>query len=83
MYSDPEQHTFVSFIYHHLGPSLGKFAEWSYWLELTLAAMAETDCDCDLRQVVAAKRSFVADSSRCPGGFNVDQFKRCEVFWQF
>ncbi|MDB7638272.1 amino acid permease [Ligilactobacillus ruminis] len=41
MYSDPEQHTFVSFIYHHLGPSLGKFAEWSYWLELTLAAMAE------------------------------------------
>ena len=29
MYSDPEQHTFVSFIYHHLGPSLGKFAEWS------------------------------------------------------
>lgn len=41
MYSDPEQHTFVSFIYHQLGPSLGRFAEWSYWLELTLAAMAE------------------------------------------
>lgn len=41
LYADPNQHTFVAFIHRYLGSGLGKFAEWSYWLELILAAMAE------------------------------------------
>lgn len=41
MYADPNQHTFVAFIHRYLGSSFGRFAEWSYWLELILAAMAE------------------------------------------
>ena len=41
MYSDPDQHTFVSFIRKYVGSRLGKFAEWSYWLELILVANAE------------------------------------------
>lgn len=41
MYSDPEQHTFVSFIGKYVNELLGKFAAWSYWLELILAGMAE------------------------------------------
>lgn len=41
MYSDPEQHTFVSFIGKYVNERLGKFAAWSYWLELILAGMAE------------------------------------------
>lgn len=41
MYADPNQHTFVAFIHRYLGSNFGRFAEWSYWLELILAAMAE------------------------------------------
>lgn len=41
LYADPNQHTFVVFIHRYLGSNWGKFAEWSYWLELILAAMAE------------------------------------------
>lgn len=41
MYADPEQHTFVSFIGKYVNQRLGKFAAWSYWLELILAGMAE------------------------------------------
>ncbi len=41
MYSDPDQHTFVSFIGKYVGVRLGYFAAWSYWIELILAAMAE------------------------------------------
>lgn len=41
MYSDPEQHTFVSFIGKYISPRFGYFAAWSYWAELILAGMAE------------------------------------------
>ncbi len=41
MYSDPEQHTFVSFIGKYVNHRLGYFAAWSYWAELILAGMAE------------------------------------------
>ncbi|MQS52812.1 amino acid permease [Lactobacillus salsicarnum] len=41
MYSDPQQHTFVSFIGKYVSPRFGIFAAWSYWAELILAGMAE------------------------------------------
>ena len=41
MYKDPSQHTFVAFIHQYLGADFGKFAEWSYWMTLILACMAE------------------------------------------
>lgn len=41
MYADPDQHTFVAFIGKYVNRRLGKFAEWSYWLELILVANAE------------------------------------------
>lgn len=41
MYKDPSQHTFVAFIHQYLGADFGKFAEWSYWMTLILAGMAE------------------------------------------
>jgi amino acid transporter, AAT family len=40
-YSDPTQHTFVSFISKYLGPTAGYFTGWSYWLGLLFASMAE------------------------------------------
>lgn len=41
LYSDPSQHTFVSFITRYLGPSVGHFTGWTYWLGLTFCGMAE------------------------------------------
>lgn len=40
-YSDPTQHTFVSFISKYLGSTAGYFTGWSYWLGLLFASMAE------------------------------------------
>ncbi len=40
-YSDPNHHTFVSFITKYLGPAAGNFAGWSYWIGLLFACMAE------------------------------------------
>ncbi|MHA8110844.1 amino acid permease [Lactobacillaceae bacterium Melli_B4] len=40
-YSDPSQHTFVSFISKYLGPTAGYFTGWTYWLGLLFASMAE------------------------------------------
>ncbi len=40
-YSDPSQHTFVSFIDKYLGPTMGHFSGWTYWLGLVFACMAE------------------------------------------
>lgn len=41
LYSDPSQHTFVSFITRYLGPIVGHFTGWTYWLGLSFCAMAE------------------------------------------
>ncbi|GEP24264.1 MAG: amino acid permease [Lentilactobacillus diolivorans] len=41
LYSDPSQHTFVSFITRYLGPTVGHFTGWTYWLGLTFCGMAE------------------------------------------
>ncbi|AEB72667.1 amino acid permease [Lentilactobacillus buchneri] len=41
LYSDPSQHTFVSFITRYLGPTVGHFTGWTYWLGLSFCAMAE------------------------------------------
>lgn len=41
LYSDPSQHTFVSFITRYLGPTIGHFTGWTYWLGLSFCAMAE------------------------------------------
>lgn len=40
-YSDPSQHTFVSFISRYLGPAAGKFSGWTYWVGLVFVGMAE------------------------------------------
>lgn len=40
-YSDPGQHTFVSFITRYLGPAAGKFTGWTYWIGLIFVGMAE------------------------------------------
>lgn len=41
LYSDPSQHTFVFFITRYLGPTVGHFTGWTYWLGLSFCAMAE------------------------------------------
>ncbi|PAK86048.1 amino acid permease [Lentilactobacillus parakefiri] len=41
LYSDPSQHTFVAFITRYLGPVVGHFTGWTYWLGLSFCAMAE------------------------------------------
>lgn len=41
LYSDPSRHTFVSFITRYLGPTVGHFTGWTYWLGLSFCAMAE------------------------------------------
>ncbi|MHA8111498.1 amino acid permease [Lactobacillaceae bacterium Melli_B4] len=41
LYSDPTQHTFVSFITKYLGPTAGAFTGWSYWIGLIFVSMAE------------------------------------------
>ena len=40
-YSDPTQHTFVSFITRYLGNGVGKFTGWTYWVGLVFVCMAE------------------------------------------
>ncbi|KZU96623.1 D-serine/D-alanine/glycine transporter [Lactiplantibacillus plantarum] len=40
-YSDPTQHTFVAFISRYLGPSVGHFTGWTYWIGLIFVCMAE------------------------------------------
>ncbi|KRL36937.1 amino acid permease [Liquorilactobacillus uvarum] len=40
-YSDPSQHTFVSFISRYLGPAVGHFTGWTYWIGLVFVCMAE------------------------------------------
>ncbi|MFT8470243.1 MAG: amino acid permease [Oenococcus sp.] len=40
-YSDPSQHTFVSFISRYLGPTAGHFTGWTYWIGLVFVCMAE------------------------------------------
>lgn len=40
-YSDPSQHTFVSFITKYLGDGAGRFAGWTYWIGLVFVGMAE------------------------------------------
>lgn len=40
-YSDPSQHTFVSFITKYLGDGAGRFAGWTYWIGLIFVGMAE------------------------------------------
>lgn len=40
-YSDPTQHTFVSFITKYLGDGAGRFAGWTYWIGLVFVGMAE------------------------------------------
>lgn len=40
-YSDPSQHTFVSFISRYLGPTVGHFTGWTYWIGLVFVCMAE------------------------------------------
>ena len=41
MYHDPDKHTFISFIKKYLGPQIGYFAGWTYWLGIIFVAMAE------------------------------------------
>ncbi|AQW21003.1 amino acid permease [Lentilactobacillus curieae] len=41
LYSDPSQHTFVAFITKYLGPTVGHFTGWTYWLGMSFCAMAE------------------------------------------
>lgn len=41
MYSDPSQHTFISFISKYLGHQVGRFALWTYWIGVIFVAMAE------------------------------------------
>ncbi|EEI72526.1 amino acid permease [Lentilactobacillus hilgardii] len=41
LYKDPSEHTFIAFISRYLGPKMGYFAGWSYWLELIFIGMAE------------------------------------------
>lgn len=40
-YSDPSQHTFVSFISKYLGSTIGFFTGWTYWLGLLFLCMAD------------------------------------------
>ncbi|MCC7666883.1 amino acid permease [Liquorilactobacillus satsumensis] len=40
-YSDPSQHTFVSFISRYLGAAVGHFTGWTYWIGLVFVCMAE------------------------------------------
>lgn len=40
-YADPTQHTFVSFISRYLGPTIGHFTGWTYWIGLVFVCMAE------------------------------------------
>lgn len=40
-YADPSQHTFVAFISRYLGPSVGHFTGWTYWIGLIFVCMAE------------------------------------------
>lgn len=40
-YSDPSQHTFVSFISRYLGPTVGHFTGWTYWIGLVFVCMGE------------------------------------------
>ncbi|KOY75972.1 Aromatic amino acid transport protein [Apilactobacillus kunkeei] len=40
-YTDPNQHTFVTFINRYLGHTIGTFTGWSYWLSLVFGSMAE------------------------------------------
>ncbi|GIP69967.1 amino acid permease [Lactiplantibacillus pentosus] len=40
-YADPSQHTFVAFISRYLGPSVGHFTGWTYWIDLIFVCMAE------------------------------------------
>ncbi len=40
-YSDPSQHTFVAFISRYLGPTVGHFTGWTYWIGLVFVCMAE------------------------------------------
>jgi len=41
LYTDPEQHSFLNFIFRHLGGKAGFFTQWSYWLVIIFMAMAE------------------------------------------
>ncbi|EEI20850.1 Serine permease SerP1 [Lentilactobacillus hilgardii] len=41
LYKNPSEHTFIAFISRYLGPKIGYFAGWSYWLELIFIGMAE------------------------------------------
>lgn len=41
LYKNPSEHTFIAFISRYLGPKMGYFAGWSYWLELIFIGMAE------------------------------------------
>ncbi len=40
-YSDPSQHTFVSFINKYMGDTMGHFSGWTYWIGLVFVCMAE------------------------------------------
>lgn len=40
-YADSSHHTFVSFISKYLGPSVGQFTGWTYWLGLVFLCMSE------------------------------------------
>lgn len=42
LYSDPSQHTFVAFITRYLGPTVGHFTGWTYWLGLSFCAMLKS-----------------------------------------
>lgn len=41
LYQDPTQHSFLNFVSRYLGPKLGYFTQWSYWLVVIFTAMAE------------------------------------------
>lgn len=41
IYTDPTQHSFLSFLGRYLGAGWGHFAIWTYWLVILLAAMTE------------------------------------------
>lgn len=41
LYSDPKQHTFITFITRYAGNRAGFFARWSYWLTVVFMGMAE------------------------------------------
>ncbi len=41
MYHDPSQHSFVGTIRKYLGPRVGFFAGWSYWMVLVIIGMGQ------------------------------------------